>query len=335
VINPPEQLRFHLRRLARRWWQYRAAEAFGEALFIGAVLGLVVVPLMAWQGEPSWPVAGVMLMLASLVGGIIALQRKPTLLQAAIKADGQWKLDDLLATAITIDSCESQTTLDPSMRHMVIATAAAELAARSRDPLILNRFGPRAWSAVGLSTALLFSVTAICSHPLVLKAADRRAFSLKSNREPASPDIDFQHPDSTLSARTAPEEVSENRDVADARSVNSASANQSGDFIPGAATDGAKNSSSDDAIVAGAEHDPDSTARQSGDTAAGSGRASAASVSDATAGGVVTQIKPPPPRPAPWKSDRWETHRAAAMNSLAHDPPPAIYRDLIRDYFSR
>ena len=91
-----------LRQYQVRWWRVRALEITALSIATASVIGLIAVPLLAWQGEASWPVPVGLTVLAFLCSGFIALRKKPTQLQTAMEVDRQWKLHDLLASAMSL-----------------------------------------------------------------------------------------------------------------------------------------------------------------------------------------------------------------------------------------
>jgi hypothetical protein len=105
-----------------------------------------------------------MLCLGILAGSIWGLMRFPTTFAAASEADRQLGLSDLLGTILLAGPSD-----DPW--HRAIAAMAEERCSRlhPRD-LIVAKLGFRAWSGVGLSAALLMTLSLLSAHPSDLRA---------------------------------------------------------------------------------------------------------------------------------------------------------------------
>jgi hypothetical protein len=334
-MNAPEQqLRSQLRRLSLRWWLYRAIETVGLALLITASAGLAIVPLFAWQGESSWRVSGLLLSLAVIVGGILASRRRPSEVETAVKADQQWKLDDLLSTATALCLRTDRAGVDEPIKQMIVVQAAKIIASHKTGELILHRFGRQTWATIGLSTALLISLTAICSHPLVLRAAlERNSGAGISNRSPIAAIGKSMHIDRSSQTQRNARSSADHGDEDTSSTGKTLAAKSKNNLSGQSSSTGGGNSSTDDASAPSAKAGAASNASNGNQAAGGNGEINT-TTKNASGSGQVTATRSTA-RPAPWHDDHWTDQQSKALNSLDRDPPPAAYRDLIREYFSR
>src|SRR5688572_7381765 len=90
-----------LRRVHRRWVLLRALEAAGVGAGIGCASALALVPVLLWRDQPALGVASLLIAVTAAAGLLFGLTRRPTLLAAAVEADRQLALHDLLASALT------------------------------------------------------------------------------------------------------------------------------------------------------------------------------------------------------------------------------------------
>src|SRR5207247_1177225 len=99
------------------------------------------------------------IVLGAIIGLTWGLARRPRLIDAAMTADRQLQLADLLATALAVGS-----DVDPWARA-VVAVADQRCRSLSPDAVVLRRFGGRAWGGIGLATALVLTIGALSSAP--------------------------------------------------------------------------------------------------------------------------------------------------------------------------
>src|SRR5438132_1056766 len=91
-----------LRRLHRRWIIWRAIEHAGVGLLGGCVVALLLGAVLLFRGEPALTLAAGLPLFGAAVGLTIGLIRRPSILDAAVEADRQLRLADLLGTALSI-----------------------------------------------------------------------------------------------------------------------------------------------------------------------------------------------------------------------------------------
>ncbi|HLL89148.1 MAG TPA: hypothetical protein VK324_07580, partial [Tepidisphaeraceae bacterium] len=124
----------------------RAAEGAGLGLLAGCALAAVVLPVQWWRGDDGVAMATAVAGVGIALGTIWKLRDRPRPIDAAIEADRQLRLADLLATAWTLDD---QT--DPAAADVVRRQADATCAIVPIGSLTLARLSGRAWGGIGLA----------------------------------------------------------------------------------------------------------------------------------------------------------------------------------------
>lgn len=131
-----------------------AMSRVGTSIAIGiggaSCAGLALMPILWWRGEPAMGMVIGLLGLGAIFGMIWGISRRPTRLEAAVEADRQLGLHDLLGTIELLGST------DQSEFGLALA-AFAELRCRSLRPsdVIVNRIGLRKWAGVAILGGLL------------------------------------------------------------------------------------------------------------------------------------------------------------------------------------
>jgi len=170
----------------------RGLERIGVCLLIGAVACLIWMGVMLWLGQEIGWAAALILAVAAIAGAIWGLIHRPTRFRAAMEADRQLKLNDLLSSALGmrqpavpqtktpepesgISSClrfqESAASTDPkaTAEHnfaSVVLTLADQACARSTvSGLRLHRLGARSWGGIGLAMALVGAMAFLGADP--------------------------------------------------------------------------------------------------------------------------------------------------------------------------
>jgi len=332
TMSPIEsELDSTLQRIATRWWLHRAIETIGLGIVIGSGVGLILVPLFAWQSASSWQLSVGILFLSTIAGATIALRQRPSTMRAAMEADRQWQLDELLVSAASMLLSPRREGVDPSMRDVVLSLASRDLATRNLSGLILHRFTRRAWAGMSSFPVLLILLTGICSHPIVLRAAAEArgkiaATAGSSERLVIPPGEQSDGRNSRASGESS--DASEREDDAAATSrdarPSSGDATRNGSGNAGGRTDDARMT---DARYIALNAQLPTTGQPTG----GDGASVTGSSGDGKSGRIASVRSVPPP----WERRDWRDQQARAIQSLQQTPPPASYRDLIRDYFSR
>lgn len=330
TMQPLEsQLHESIHRIARRWWMFRGLEITGAAVVIGSLIGLILTPFFAWHGQSSWQLCAGVLTLATGCGAIAGFRRFPSPALAAREADRQWKLDDLLSSAVGVSSVAGREGIDPSMRLTLLQMALQELTSRRVEDLVFHRVRLRAWAGFGSLPLLLVLLTVICSQPAVLKAA------AEAKRELAS-SIPGAAGSSPRAVRAGEQDSVRSGDRAFAendRPLNSARDSRTAETtLPTGDSAGRTRGVTDDAQVPRARAAIAAMDSLAAGEHSGSNGSSSSDRQGNAAAGRVNEQRPAIP---PWERTLWQQQQSAAIESLRQNPPPAEYRDLIRDYFSR
>ncbi|HEX8914585.1 MAG TPA: hypothetical protein VF796_19705, partial [Humisphaera sp.] len=99
MSHPAPSLRRFLAAVHRRAVLLRVAERSALGLLGGAAVAAVLVPLLWWNGQPAVPATLAAAAVGTAAGFTWALARRPSRLDAAVLADEQLDLHDLLGTA--------------------------------------------------------------------------------------------------------------------------------------------------------------------------------------------------------------------------------------------
>jgi hypothetical protein len=155
-----------IRRLRWRLGIVRITECAAVGCAVAAALGFIVVPMLWWRGQDG--IIPILALLSlGIIGGIICgFGTRPTELQTAAEADRQLNLHDLLATILTMNSAN----FPNSFRNADwLATVAAmgEIRCANLRPrdVIAHRLGLRAWSGMGLLSALVLVCSLLATGP--------------------------------------------------------------------------------------------------------------------------------------------------------------------------
>jgi hypothetical protein len=133
---------------------------------VGALAGLIVLPIFWWRGEPGWPGMG-LLGLGLVCGLIRGIGSRPTRMAAATEADRQLKLHDLLGTVLSIGEVKK---ID-EWQSVIVASCENRVAGLRPSDVLVARLGLRAWGGVGVATALLLTLSILTARPADLRAA--------------------------------------------------------------------------------------------------------------------------------------------------------------------
>ena len=153
--------RWYISAVRRRILIIRLAESIALSIALASIAGLILIPILWYRGQSAVPLAEALIVLGCAVGLIRGISRRPTRLDAAIEADRQLKLHDLLGTVLTLERCQSPADWQISM------AALADHRCRSLHPsaIIASRLGLRAWTGVGVLTALLITCALLTTRP--------------------------------------------------------------------------------------------------------------------------------------------------------------------------
>lgn len=343
---PPRthNLQRFLRSIHRRLVLLRAAEAGAVGVAVASATALLLMPVLLWRGQDALGPALVMLGLGLSAGAAWGLARRPRLLDAAIEADNQLQLKDLLGTAWALYRRAEQA-YDP-FSAAVLASAEARCAQLSPAAVVLSRLGLRSWSGVGLSAALVLTVGLMYSTPDATSAqavAHRPGTTAPDGREPSSRLLaaDVSRPD----LRRPPGRLMPGEDrtigLGQPSGIEPGSAESPGDSGPGSAdphgTGGGAGwtrvSPGDSFALVPRGGTPSTTG---GDGQSGGGIGPADSGDGAAQTGGTVSAAESPSRPVPlWRGADWPQVQKRAMEAVQRGAVPDAYRDLVRDYFQR
>ena len=284
------------------------------------------------------------------IGLLAALLRWPTRLDAAMEADRQLKLADLLSTALSVRGSAD------TWAMTVLALAEQRCRAVSPAAVLLNRWGARAWGGVGLATALVLTLGLVSTRSATSQAGDSpvNIFAGQDNlgvslaahpsvaysplrqpivRQNASDDPDMstenggqQTADKAVADKGGPSEIS----IANPRQPSAGDPTRSGAGAAG--TSGTHSSMPLPSDAASGTH------RISQSLTAGGGQSDGASddgkAKSAVASGMAGQRTQRADAP-PWTSSTWGDASQRALQQSASHIEYEGYRDLIREYFQR
>jgi len=321
----------------------RTAERLGLCILAGCAILFILMPILIWRGQQSGELAIITLATAALAGLLWAFASRPTALTAAMEADRQLKLSDLLGTALLLRRIGT----NDQVEQTVLALAEARCSQASPSAVVIHRLGARGWGGVGLAAALVAGLCLIgpdnarsqakaagpkswqdvelendkANATKLVSAVDMRRVKEGGGTDDVDPlKSNIPTPDSAT-ATTVTHSDAHNNDATGAQagtgtgSAQSASKTNQGNTADATATGSSKTNTGNN-------------------TAGGGGISSENSNNSTAAGGTAGAGKPR--RPAPiWRSDTWPADQQAAQAAIRSGQIPDAYRDLVRDYFQR
>jgi hypothetical protein len=322
----------------RRILLARIAESIAIALAIASFLGLILMPILLWRGDSGLPLAQAMFALGLACGLVWGISRRPTRFEAALEADRQLDLNDLLGTVVQFNR--------PADAWTELIASISDARCRSLRPsaVIVNRLGLRAWGGVGVLGALLFTFALFTARPADVSAASPLA-SATPNSAPIAP---LNSPDQTARPNSRPPgpggvDDNANRDFEQATPVDSATTGDSNaDHSANPGTSPATGGGTAITRQMASQHDFPATPQSSGNSsqsglaAAGIGRPDSRA---AAPGDSASNLASPPVdiahRVPPWQSGDWTGAADAAQTAINSGRVPDSDADLVRDYFQR
>ncbi len=312
----------------------RALEAAGIGAALAAALGAVLVGALMFEGRSTWEVASAMLGIGATVGLAWGVVKRPTKLEAAAEADRQLGLNDLLASALFVMRGKAEGDWGDS----VVKTADAQCQALSPSTLVLNRLGARAWGGIGLSVALVATLSVMATLPEKLEAGnDRRPAEMRSLRTRADVAKHSGGDASVEQQKQGAQEGKEGSRRSDS-SKTAASPDDGRDGHPG-------NTSASAGVGAAAGKAADSTVPplktagrprlEDGQTVASGSGAAKDAQQNTTSGGPGTAAATETPGTPRWQHDDWSRLREQALDSVRSGRVPDSYSPVIREYFDQ
>ncbi len=324
----------------------RILESIGIACAVASAAGLSLLPIFWMRNQSGLTLAEAALILAAICGLMWGISARPTPLEVATEADKQLKLDDLLATLLSIHRQPSNDFTTPQWMRTLEAIADQKCQGVKPSSIIAARFGLRGWGAMGASAGLLITLAMLTStqNPRSVIASEPAEPASIANNIHQSAEVTANNP--TPAARpagTSPLTEDSNR-AADPETNDASPAAKQGSIpknLPGPSgqTTGA---GSGTAVTHAEVNSPKpvfqgngSTDRAVGGTVStGNGPANTAGDAAQAAGGSVAPHSSAN-RPAPWISPDWPANSVAPNTAVRAGSIPDEDADLIRDYFKR
>jgi hypothetical protein len=271
---------------------------------------------------------------------------RPSLFDSATEVDRQLNLADLLGTALSIR--RSQTVVadqfDEQWSATILALAEVRCATIANESLALRRFGVRAWGGIGLSAAIVLTLGALSTNPLVTQATDALRHTRESevltssdSRQPldahTSAQNDFVVPNEPNSEQHTRIDSSKPDHSAN-KSLESSNENQTSAATVDRAGSGSGKTDSSQTSPTSFVGASQSTNASNGERASGGGESANTSErgNDSSSSTVTSIQKPTAP---PWDNNDWRDAQDRATEEIRAGHIPDTYRDLVRDYFSR
>ena len=338
----PNLSRF-LNRVHRRLFVVRLVEHVGVGLVIGAGVSVVLLPVFMWRDKPAMPVLVALLAVGAVTGAAWLLIRRPRLIETAGEADRQLGLSDLLATAWMVVRRESSA--DDPFERAVVTVADARAAGLSASSVVLNRFGARAWTGIGLTTALAVTLALLTANPITLRAdAERRGVQRVVGTSPR--DSGRASMSAVPGSRSAPIGVDQPNREEDgfnpARRTTSVAgdAGESNDSAEAADPSGSGGGAGTSPSNASERLRPpgSAVAHDKGQGSVAGGGGGRRSVDGGASGGTssLSTVETGAGRAVPpWGTAGWDRRKIEAGNAVRAGAVPQRYHDVIRSYFER
>ena len=340
-----------VRQLHRRLKLVRLAERVGLCAGVACLAGVVLELLLIWRGQSAWGVCLTTLAGGCLTGMVWGLVVGPTRLEAAMEADRQLHLQDLLSTAYLLKNPQTN-----PWEQTVVALAQAKCQRTSPSAVVLKRWGGRAWSGVGLA-ALMVVVLAFFPPPVAQSANNSSAVSFARNDGSKN---DLYENGSLLADKSAmpwavPARPEEERSlgqettnqIPDGQQPTASAADNRADNSPATPSAFRGGTGPNSAETSHAPIKPPPSASNPGSMppshpdanvgapAAGVGLPTGKAISSQQARSMSANpaiVGHPAP---PWQTSAWPQQQAAALQAIQQGRVPDQYRQLVRDYFKR
>lgn len=329
----------------RRMILLRAAERLGLCLLGGCIVLFILMPILIWRSQGTTQLALVTLGTALFAGIAWALTSRPAKLAAAMEADRQLKLHDLLGTALLLQ----RTTSPGEIEQTVIAQAQASCSEFSPATVVLHRLGARGWGGIGLAAALVGGLYLMS--PDTSRAQASASTSPKSWQETelenekanathlvATPDMRRQREGGGSDEdplKSDPADPDQSTPAATATNTNQAAHNDAGATQEGTGAGAAQSASKTNPAKTTDNTSGNSRTNSQGtQTAGGGGTATENGNTTGKSGSTAAPVKSHKPAPI-WQSQSWPADQESARSAIRSGQVPDAYRELVRDYFER
>src|SRR6267378_8446708 len=115
VNASPTTLDRFIRRVYRRLVLLRLLEWAGLGFGIGCILALLLIVLLRNRPESPLTLAAIITAIGAALGFIASLLRRPKIIDAAVEADRQLNLADLLATAWQLEKSRAKESFEEAV----------------------------------------------------------------------------------------------------------------------------------------------------------------------------------------------------------------------------
>jgi hypothetical protein len=327
----------------RRIVLVRIAESIAIATAVASLAGLALTPILWWRGESALPMALAMLLLGGISGLVWGISRRPTRFQAAVEADRQLNLHDLLGT-VHLLSRDSAT--NDVWKETIAFISDNRCRTLRPSAVVVNRLGLRAWGGVGILGALLLTMGLFTARPISVNAASS---SSESNSivspQNIQPPVALTNQSSQVATR--PPGTGGTDDISNRGAEQNQSADTSHDSLspPNAAqnhsTAGSDSSAGGGAAITHSAQPPlemptsssaDIAITHPGQIASGQSDSHANIPGDSNSATASENANHQTP---PWTSNLWPKDSAAAQTAINTGHVPDSDADLVRDYFRR
>jgi hypothetical protein len=340
----PSSLDCFLRRVYRRLVVLRLAEWAGLGFAAGCATALISILVLRNQNESTLVIAAAQMVLGMAVGFIAALLRRPRMIEAAVQADRQLKLADLLATAWQLERNPQR----ESFEEAVLLVANGKASQLQPRLVLLHRLGMRAWSGIGLAGALVLTVAILTANPIDTEAASS-PFGPQKATNKSQQDQKASRANSDVAFAPRPAAISPDHPGGEddplpgagktTDSATNAARGQNTDVQAsnpnGAGAGAGKSAPTPDKANPFASGTNSSRTNTAGKAASGVGNSSEkGNAGNGNSSASVGNSSKSSIAPA-WQSDSWPAAQQAADAAISSGQVPPAYHDLVREYFKR
>jgi hypothetical protein len=330
----------------RRWIIWRVVERAGLCILISSILAAVLSIILIARGESSMALVLVCLSIGLIAGALLGWITRPSLFDSATEADRQLGLADLLGTALSIRRLQTVVAddFDQQWSSTILAHAEARCATLANESLILRKFGAGAWGGIGLSAAIVLTLGALSTNPLVTQARDAtpqtrdsesssQSLSQQLSNAMRANQNDAEFPNEPDSAQHTRMDSTKPNDRA-TKSINTANNNQASASVTNRGASGSGKTDSTQTSPTSFDGVSRSDTPSNGENATGGNDSANTSErgNDRSSSTVTSKQKPTAP---PWDNNDWSDAQNRATDQIRAGHIPDTYRDLVRDYFAR
>ena len=325
----------------RRIVLVRIAESIAIATAVSSALGLALTPILWWRGQSALPLAVAMLLLGAISGLIWGISRRPTRFQAAVEADRQLNLHDLLGTVYLL-SHENKP--DNFWADAIALTSDNQCRSLRPSDVVVNQLGLRAWGGVGILGALLITMGLFTARPINVTAASVAESNSPTLPQNIQPSFASANQSQDLTARppgTGGTDDIANRGAEQNQPDDSHNDSPEPNRAQSHSVTGSNSSTGGGAAITHSLQPPlesptighaSAGLTHSGLSAAGQSDSHANIPGDSNA---TTATEIANHRSPPWTSNQWSEDTAAAQAAINSGKVPDSDADLVRDFFRR